>query len=97
MLLALRTQATVAFDIALGHSYAIVFIAAHFVVLFDAFDVFGLATFGHFLGDNMQRKQRISANLFDQHNQRGTLAGTGRNQTATFEQVFGILRDMKVA
>ena len=91
MVLALGAHAAVPFDIALGHGHRIIIIPTQLIVFFDPLAILSRAVLGHFFGNNVQRQERVRANLFNQNNQRGSLTGTGGNQTAALEQVFGVL------
>ncbi len=82
MLLRGRPERAVALDVGLRHGDRQVIVAAIAVIPGDALAVGGLARGGHPLADDMQRIERVGADLLDQHDQGRALARGGRDQFA---------------
>ena len=79
MVLRRRTERAVALDVGLGDGDREVVVAAIAIVLLDPIAVDRFAGRREPLADDLERQQRVGANLLDQHDQRRALAGRRRD------------------
>ena len=91
------SERAIALDVGLRHRDREIVVAAVAMILRDPLAVLGLAGGRHPLAHDMQRVERVGADLLDQHDQGRALAGRGRDKFAALEQVIGVARQMEVA
>src|SRR5262245_53414608 len=85
MLLSLRPKATIALHVTLCNSHTVIAISAQLIVFLHSLFVFQLSSLGHFFRNDVQGKQGIRPDLFNENDKRRTFAGTCRNELTPFE------------